>query len=40
MFRQITETKILACTPILANGDPMGPMLNGITYIVRPTYKK
>jgi hypothetical protein len=22
--------------PILDNGEPTGPMLNGITYIVRP----
>ncbi len=26
----------MICTPILAMGDPSGPMLNGITYIVRP----
>src|SRR3990172_494174 len=25
-----------SCTPMCAMGDPTGPMLNGITYIVRP----
>ncbi len=26
----------MICTPILAIGEPSGPMLNGITYMVRP----
>ena len=26
----------MSCTPILAMGEPMGPMLKGMTYIVRP----
>ena len=26
----------MICTPILAIGEPSGPMLNGMTYIVRP----
>ena len=31
-----TYSESVICTPICANGEPMGPILNGITYIVRP----
>src|SRR5271165_3731450 len=31
-----TEGLSVICTPILAMGEPSGPMLNGMTYMVRP----
>src|SRR5215204_1511427 len=38
MMRMFTTTygESVSCTPICDMGDPMGPMLNGSTYIVRP----
>jgi hypothetical protein len=38
MMRILVTTYALSviCTPILAMGEPNGPMLNGITYSVRP----
>src|SRR4051812_31731601 len=31
-----TYSESLTCTPTFASGLPMGPITNGITYIVRP----
>ena len=38
MMRMFTTTygESVSCTPICAIGEPIGPMLNGSTYIVRP----
>ena len=38
MIRMLTTTygESVSCTPICAIGEPTGPMLNGMTYIVRP----
>src|SRR5215467_1282011 len=38
MVRMLTTTygESVTCTPICDMGDPTGPMLNAITYIVRP----
>ena len=38
MIRMLTTTygESESCTPMWAIGEPTGPMLNGITYIVRP----
>ena len=38
MIRMFTTAyaESVSCTPICAMGDPMGPMLKGMTYIVRP----
>jgi len=38
MIRMFTTTygESVSCTPICDSGEPMGPMLNGKTYIVRP----
>ena len=38
MIRMLTTTygESLSCTPMWAIGEPTGPMLKGITYIVRP----
>src|SRR5260221_7315889 len=38
MIRMFTTTygESESCTPTCAIGEPTGPMLNGITYIVRP----
>src|SRR5271168_9584 len=38
MMRMFTTTygESVSCTPICDMGDPMGPMLNGSTYMVRP----
>jgi len=31
---------VVTWTPILASGDPIGPILKGITYMVRPIHVK
>ena len=38
MIRMLTTTygESVSCTPMWAMGEPSGPMLKGITYIVRP----
>ena len=38
MMRMLTTTygESVSCTPICDIGEPIGPMLNGSTYIVRP----
>src|SRR5688572_29767074 len=38
MMRMFTTTygESVSCTPICDMGEPMGPMLNGSTYMVRP----
>ena len=38
MMRMFTTTygESVSCTPICDMGDPIGPMLNGSTYMVRP----
>ena len=38
MIRMFTTTygESVSCTPICDIGEPIGPMLNGSTYIVRP----
>lgn len=42
MIRMLATTygESVSSTPIFESGEPTGPMLNGITYIVRPTAKK
>ncbi len=38
MIRMLTTTygESVSCTPMCAMGEPIGPIENGITYIVRP----
>ena len=38
MIRMFTTTygESVSCTPMCAIGEPTGPMLKGMTYIVRP----